>query len=204
MSIVRFVSALSLLGLLAQTLPAQEVVKESSTGKSFPVQITVTHEGKTYPLTLTGTTVRKKLIVKVYGMGHYMQDPPRGSEKDVVAAVLTDGKAKQLTMEFVRDVDVEKIQGAYRDGFAENATAEDLTAITPLVDQFLGFFTVAVKENDRYILRWLPGGTILATVAGVDKPAIKNPTFARVLWSIWLGEDSIVDREELVERQLAQ
>jgi hypothetical protein len=204
MSIVRFVSALSILGFLAQTLPAQEVVKESSTGKTFPVQITVTHEGKTYPLTLTGTTVRKKLIVKVYGMGHYMQDPPRGSEKDVVAAVLTDGKAKQLTMEFVRDVDVEKIQGAYRDGFTENATAEELKAITPLVDQFLGYFTTAVKENDRYILRWLPGGTILATVAGVDKPAIKNPTFARVLWSIWLGEDSIVDREELVERQLAQ
>jgi len=204
MSIFRFVSALSVLGLLAQTLPAQEAVREPSTGKSFPVQVTITHEGKTYPLTLTGTTVRKKLIVKVYGMGHYMQDPPSGSEKDVVAAVLTDGKAKQLTMEFVRDVDVEKIQGAYRDGFTENASAEELKAITPLVDQFLGFFTTAVKENDRYILRWLPGGTILATVSGVDKPAIKNPTFARVLWSIWLGEDSIVDREELVERQLAQ
>ena len=204
MSIVRFVSALSVLGLLAQTLPAQEVVKESSTGKSFPVQITVTHEGKTYPLTLTGTTVRKKLIVKVYGMGHYMQDPPRGSEKDVVAAVLTDGKAKQLTMDFVRDVDVEKIQGAYRDGFEENAAGDELKAITPLVDQFLGYFTAPVKENDRYVLRWLPGGTILSTVAGVDKPAIKNPVFARVLWSIWLGEDSIVDREELVERQLAQ
>jgi len=204
MSILRFVSALSLLGLLAQTLPAQEVAKEPSTGKSFPVRITVTHEGKTYPLTLTGTTVRKKLIVKVYGMAHYMQDPPRGSEEDVVAAVLTDGKAKQLTMEFVRDVDVEKIQGAYRDGFEENATAEELKTITPLVDRFLGYFTAAVKENDRYILRWLPGGTVLATVAGVDKPAIVNPTFARVLWSIWLGEDSIVDREELLERQLAQ
>jgi len=179
---------------------AQETVKESSTGKTFPVQLTISHEGKSYPVTLTGTTVRKKVVFKVYGMAHYQQDPQPGKESDVLASTLVDGKARQITMEFVRDVDVASIQGAYRDGFEENATAEESKAIAPLVQKFLGYFTKDVKENDRFVLQWLPGGTIIAQTQGTDHPPITDPTFARVLWSIWMGEDSIVDRDELVER----
>jgi hypothetical protein len=181
---------------------AQETVKENSTGKSFPTAISVSHGGKNLPLTLTGTTVRKKLIVKVYAIAHYMQDPPNGKESEIYPAVLSDGKAKQLTMEFVREVGKDKIQGAYRDGFEENATKEELKAISPLVEQFVGYFTGDVKENDRFIVRWLPGNVVQAQVQGTEKPAITNATFARVLWSIWFGEDSIVDREELVSRCL--
>lgn len=179
---------------------AQETVKESSTGKSFPVQLTITHEGKSYPVTLTGTAVRKKVVFKVYGIAHYAQDPQAGSEKELFAAMLTDGKAKQITMEFVRDVDVASIQNAYRDGFEENASPEESKTIAPLVQKFLAYFTNDVKENDRFVLRWLPGGTILAQTQGTDHPAITNPAFARVLWSIWMGEDSIVDRDDLVQR----
>jgi hypothetical protein len=188
--------------LCGSLLLAQETVKESSTGKTFPTAVTVSHEGKNLTLALTGTTVRKKIIVKVYAVAHYMQDPPTGKEKDLYPAILTDGKAKQLTMEFVRDVTVSQIRGAYHDGFEENATKEEMNALAPLLEKFLGNFTNDVKENDRFVLRWLPGGVVQAQVQGVDKPAVTNATFARILWSIWLGEDSIVDREDLVSRQL--
>jgi hypothetical protein len=191
---------LALLFASASLLVAQETVKENSTGKSFPTTITVSHGGKNLQLALTGTTVRKKIVVKVYAIAHYMQDPPKGKESDVLAAVLTDGKAKQITMEFVREVGKEKIQGAYRDGFEENATKDELKAIAPLVEQFVGYFTTDVKENDMFIVRWLPGGVVQAQVQGTEKPAITNATFARILWSIWFGEDSIVDREDLINR----
>jgi hypothetical protein len=191
---------LALLFASASMLIAQETVKENSTGKSFPTTITVSHGGKTLQLALTGTTVRKKIVVKVYAIAHYMQDPPKGKESDVLAAVLTDGKAKQITMEFVREVGKEKIQGAYRDGFEENATKDELKAIAPLVEQFVGYFTTDVKENDIFIVRWLPGGVVQAQVQGTEKPAITNATFARILWSIWFGGDSIVDREDLISR----
>ena len=186
----------------APMLIAQETVKEKSTGKSFPTTITVSHEGTDFTLALTGTTVRKKLIIKVYAIAHYMQDLPKGSEKELVAAVLTDGKAKQLTMEFVRDVSKEQIRNAYKDGFEENASKDEQKAIAPLVEQFLNYFTGDVKENDRFILRWLPGGVVQAQVQGTEKPAITNAVFARVLWTIWFGEDSIVDPEDLVSRML--
>jgi hypothetical protein len=197
---MKTLSALLLVCFAVSLSFAQETVKESSTGKSFPLQLTISHEGRSYPVTLTGTTVRKKVVFKVYGMAHYQQDPQPGIESEVLASTLVDGKARQITMEFVRDVDVASIQGAYRDGFEENATAEESKAIAPLVQKFLGYFTKDVKENDRFVLQWLPGGTILAQTQGTDHPPITDPTFARVLWSIWMGEDSIVDRDELVER----
>lgn len=202
MSLRHLAITLAALAFLAQMLCAQESVKESSTGKSFPSAISVAVGGKSLPLSLTGTTVRKKIIVKVYAVAHYMQDPPTGKEADLYAAVLADGKAKQLTMEFVREVGKDQIRGAYRDGFEENASKDEMKTIAPLIDQFLGNFTTDVKENDVFIIRWLPGGIIQAQVQGVEKQAITNGTFARVLWSIWFGEDSIVDREDLVSRYL--
>ena len=190
--------------LLAMAAPcrtvAQDRVQESSTGKSFPTQVTVAYEGKNYSLSLTGTAVRKKMVFKVYGIAHYAEDPQAGSEENVLAAMLTDGKAKQITMEFVRDVDVEKIQGAYRDGFKENLSEADATALAPLVEQFLGYFKKEVKENDRFVLQWLPGGVVIAQTQGTTHPPVKSVAFAKALWSIWLGEDSIVDREDLVGR----
>ncbi|HTY59204.1 MAG TPA: chalcone isomerase family protein, partial [Bacteroidota bacterium] len=148
----------------------------------------------------TGVAVRKKLVFKVYGMAHYAQDPVKGPKEEVLAAMLVDGKARQITMDFARDVDAGKIRDAYMDGFKENCTAEEMKAIQPLVDQFVGFFSTEVKENQQFIVRWLPGGIVIATVAGEEKPPITGTLFARVLWSIWLGKDSIVDREDLVAR----
>jgi hypothetical protein len=175
---------------------SQELVTEPSTEKKFPATVTVDQ----VQLKLTGLAVRKKVVFKVYGMAHYAQDPPTGSVAEVIKALLADGKAKQITMDFARDVDGEKIHDAYADGFKENATKEELASIQPLVDQFVNYFSGGVKENQQFILRWLPGGVVKATINGEEKPAITNTTFARVLWTIWLGEDSIVDRKDLVNR----
>jgi hypothetical protein len=193
-------SLLLLIFLVAATAPAQESVQEPSTGKSFPVVVKYTKDGTEYPMSLTGVAVRKKLVFKVYGMAHYAQDPVKAPKEEALAAMLVDGKARQITMDFSRDVDAGKIRDAYMDGFRENATADELKSIQPLVDQFVGFFAKEVKENQQFIVRWLPGGIVVATVAGEEKQPITSPLFARVLWSIWLGKDSIVDRDDLVAR----
>jgi hypothetical protein len=179
---------------------AQESVQEPSTGKSFPVIVKYTRNGTEYSMSLTGVTVRKKLVFKVYGMAHYAQDPVKAPKEEALGAMLVDGKARQITMDFARDVDAGKIRDAYMDGFRENATADELKSIQPLVDQFVGFFAEEVKENQQFIVRWLPGGIVIATITGEEKPPITSTVFARVLWSIWLGKDSIVDRDDLVAR----
>ena len=186
--------------LLAAAAAAQESVQEPSTGKSFPVVVKYTRNGTEYPMSLTGVAVRKKLVFKVYGMAHYAQDPVKAPKEEALGAMLVDGKARQITMDFARDVDAAKIRDAYLEGFRGNSTADEFTSIQPLVDQFVGFFAKEVKENQQFIVRWLPGGVVVATVAGEDKPSITSPLFARVLWSIWLGKDSIVDRDDLIAR----
>ncbi|MCB0270064.1 MAG: chalcone isomerase family protein, partial [Calditrichaeota bacterium] len=103
-------------------------------------------------------------------------------------------------MDFSRDVGADKIQGAYRETFENNTTKAEYAAIESLVNQFIGYFNEEIKEDQQYVLRWLPGGVLLTTINGVEKPAITNAVLARALWSAWLGEDAIVDRENLVSR----
>ncbi|MBI5471171.1 MAG: chalcone isomerase family protein [Ignavibacteriae bacterium] len=199
-----YICIAALLCFAAVSSLAQEKVTEPSTGKNFDSKVSFDYNNTDYTLQLTGVTVRKKMVFKVYGMAHYMQEPQKMSEDAAYKTVLTDGKAKQITMTFVRDVDKQKIQDTYRDGFAENSSAEDLKKIQSAIDQYVGFFTKDVKENDQFVIRWLPGGIISATVQGEQKPAITNQLFAQTLWSIWFGEDSIVDREDLVSRMTAK
>lgn len=197
----QYIGILSLLlcsTLLSAVSPAQDVVIETSTEKEFPREVTFSHDTTTYTLTATGTTVRKKFFFKVYGMVHYMEDPQSGSVKEVIQSVLTQEKAKQIVMDFARDVGSNQIQDAYRDGFRENATEEELKTIQTDVDSFVNYYSTEIKENDQLILRWLPGGTVVAIINDEEQPPITNQTFARVLWTIWFGPDSIVDPEELV------
>ena len=194
------IAAVILLACAITPLSAQEKVTEPSTGKMFPATVSFSSGGTEYQLQLTGVTVRKKFVFKVYGMAHYMQNPARMKEDEAIKQVLSEGKAKQITMIFVRDVDAASIQGAYRDGFAENASKEELASLKGTIEKFVAGFSAGVKVDDVYILRWLPGGTVIPIIKGEEKEAITNPLFARVLWTIWFGEDSIVDPEDLVSK----
>jgi hypothetical protein len=170
----------------------------------FPATVEFQHAGKDYQLSVTGVSVRKKLVFKGYGIAHYMEV---AEFKDVYKALdtaLSDAYAKQITMDFARDIDMKKIQDAYRKGFEKNANDEEKEVIAPFVDKFVGYFGEDVKENDQYVLRWLPDGIVLTIVKGEEKEPIENITFAKVLWRIWLGEKSIVDRKKLVKMAVSE
>jgi hypothetical protein len=179
---------------------AQDKVTEPSTGKSFPATVKFTYNGTEYSLQLTGVAVRKKLVFKVYGMAHYLQEPVGINKQNAFPSILADGKAKQIIMDFARDVDAEKIRETYKESFKENSSAEDFAKLQPLIDQFLGAFAKGARENDQFVLRWLPGGIVVAIAQGEEKPAIHSELFARTLWTIWFGEDSVVDRDDLVAK----
>ena len=186
---------------LCSLVAAQDTYTESSTGKAFPTTVQISHNDANFTLQLTGATVRKKFFFKVYAVAHYMALPEETMSKDALLKMaLTDGPAKQIVMDFARDVDAEKIQEAYREAFEKHTSPEVYQSIKPLTEQFISYFNEPVKENDQFILQWLPGGTIIAIVSGKPQPAITNVDLAKALWSTWLGKDSIVDRDKLVER----
>ncbi len=195
----------AILLLLPCVASAQNNVQEPSTGKWFPDMVTWKHGGRDYYARLTGLAVRKKLIIKVYAIAHYLMDAGKVNKwQDGIGQVMFNGKAKRIVMDFARDVDVPKIRDAYLDGFKENLSDAEFRSLQGQINQFLGYFNKDVRENDRYILTWLPGGVIVATVQGVEKPAIQNEAMAKALWNIWFGDDSIVDREDLVKLMLTK
>jgi len=178
----------------------QQTLTEPSTGKSFPRQETIKFGGKEYALSVTGVAVRKKYFFKVYGIAHYIQAPGSfKTEDEAFTAIMADGKAKEIIMDFARDVDASKIKEAYLDGFKGHTSNEQLKKLDSSIIHFLTFFTNDLKENDRIILRWLPGGIVATTIQNSEMPPITDISFAQVLWSIWFGKDSIVDRDKLVK-----
>ena len=174
----------------------EDTVREAD--RSFPRKVTVRHGDADYDLTVTGTATRKKFIVKVYGIAHYMDVASFASEEEALAAARSGEHPSQITMEFVRDVGAEKIRNAYREGFEKNASAEDFQALSDQVILFLSFFD-DVKKNDRFVLQRFPDGTVLTTAAGEEKDVIRDEKFASALWDIWFGDHSPVDRDDLVE-----
>lgn len=191
--------------VLAFSAKSQDSISEPSTEKSFPAEVKLTYNAKEYILHCTGLAVRKKFFFKVYGMAHYIEGMNTiKNEKEAYPLILTDGKAKQIMMSFARDVDAKSMRDAYHDGFKENTKEADRKELQPLIDQFLGYFTKDVKENDQFVFRWIPGGTIVVIINEEEKPIITDKTFARTLWLIWLGEDSVVDREDLVARMIGK
>ena len=107
--------------------------------------------------------------------------------------------AKQITMEFVRDVDAEKIQNSFRDGFKKNASKSEMDEISIMVEQFAGYFFDDVKKGHKFVFQVAPGGHVNTIIHGEEQGPIDSVTFARVLWRIWLGKHSPVDRNRLVE-----
>jgi len=194
-----FLVAVLVLCVFAPVAPAQDEVEEPSTDRKFPKTVTFESGGGNYSLTVTGLAVRKKFMFKVYGMAHYMDVAGFENKEAVFEAAKSDERAKQITMVFVRDVEAKKIQDAYREGIKKNATDEEFEEIKDLVERFAGFYTKDIAKGDRYVIRWLPGGVVESLNHGAPNETITDATFASVLWQIWLGKDSIVDRDRLVE-----
>lgn len=173
-------------------------------GVRFDDKVSIDDNGMAHELTLSGTALRKKLVFKVYAMGHYMDAASFDSEDEAYAAALGNAGPKMIRMVFKRGVDSGKIQNAYREGFEKNASPEEFEAITAQIDQFVGYYNEDVAEGDEYLLTYVPGGTVRIAIRGEQVGTIESETFASVLWRIWLGEHSIVDRDKLVARMVSE
>lgn len=191
-------------GLLATTVglcieKESESIQEISTKKTFPKEISFENKGKTYTVQLTGTAVRKKFFVNVYTIAHYLENPPSNStSEEIFRIILSDNKAKQLTMHWTRDVSVQKVKDAFQESFHKVISEQEFASIQKEIDQFLGFYQQDVHSGNQHEIRWIPGGIIEVILNEESKGTITNPGFAKALWSIWLGPKSILNRDQLI------
>lgn len=137
--------------------------------------------GKT--LLLNGMGLREKLWIDVYVGSLYL---PRKANN--VAEVLSLPGALRIQMDFVyKEVASDKLIEAWKEGFENNQSADNLKQLQSRMEQFYSYFEQSAKKHDRYSIDYTPeegtrvskNGTLLGVIEGDD--------FKNALVEIWLG-----------------
>lgn len=179
-----------------------EKLTEEGTGVEFDAKKTV--DGKSY--TLIGAGVRKKVFVKVYAMGLYVEDVEGKRAFPSLAtkaggtelAKLTQGDraqqfvlwgqfSKLAVLHFVRDVAADKLREAFEEGLAEELAAKAPADVRDVTQLFLKQINRDAKTGEELVLRTSPDGRVELSIGGAAVPAVQNAKLARAIWGLWLG-----------------
>lgn len=170
----------------------------------FPENIAIEFKNEGINLKRTGSTIRKKFFFKIYKMAHYVDEAyslPQNSE-DVYNTILQQNYTKQISTIYLRSIKIEKIKKSLLSDIKLNTEDDEYSEMLPHIDAFMQVLTENVEENDKFVLRRFPDGTIVSLFNGKVISTIKDENFARTMWSIWFGRFSVVKRDTLVEELL--
>ncbi|TNE97334.1 MAG: hypothetical protein EP326_11585 [Deltaproteobacteria bacterium] len=157
---------------LFMTLNLQAATKA---GIDMPDSKTVA--GKT--LFLNGQGIRKAtwLGIKVYVGGLYLEE----KMTDHKPFLENDKMVKQVVMHFVRDVDGEKLIGAWNDGFKNSGN--DKSELKDRLKTFNSYMG-DIKKDQQIVITFTPDQTEVS-FNGQSKTAIKGADFGKALLSVW-------------------
>lgn len=175
--------------------------------ENFSSHVVIEYNDKHLDLSLTGLTIRRKLFLKIYSMAHYIElSPgminPGVSDNEIYQTILQNNVAKQVSMVFLRSLKASQIKDSLLSGIKTNSSEDEYQQILPDVEKFQQAISSDVEKDDEFVIRWLPDGTLVSLFQGKEISAIRNDRFARVLWSIWFSEKSVVNRKSLIEKLL--
>jgi hypothetical protein len=133
-------------------------------------------------LQLNGMGLRKKMWVKVYVAGLYLESPA----KDAAEAVNAGG-TKRVVMHFLTNkAGKKKMDAAWVEGFEANSPST-YASMADRVKKFADLFG-NMKVGDVIELTMVPGGGTTASVNGETKGVIDGDDFAAGLLKVWLGD----------------
>jgi chalcone isomerase-like protein len=152
----------------------------------YPGATTITLDGKTVNLTLTGAAMRQKLFVNVYAIASYIQTGTSvGSAEELASADVP----KRLHLVMQRDVagrDVaESFRAAIRQNHPEPEFNEEVDALVRMLREG------TARKGEEIYLTHAPGVGLHVNVSGKDPFVIKNPGFSKAVWDIYLGRYNV-------------
>ncbi len=166
-------------------LPLILLLASASFGKEIGgVNLPDTLKAGDAQLSLNGAGLRKKLFIKVYAGGLYLQKP----SKDASSIVAAD-EPMAIRMHFIYDgVDAKKLIDAWNEGF-DAALGSDKASLQKEIDAFNGLFTKEAKEGDIYDVVYVPGNGVEVILNGTVLGKVEGMAFKKAVFSIWLGEN---------------
>jgi hypothetical protein len=166
-------ASLLIAALLAVTAPAFAAVPPGL----FPP--TVTHGG--VELVRKGQSqLTVGYIFKVYHAAYYAL--PETGPDDVLADL-----PRYLNISYLRSISRDALIEAADDMLAQQHDAATIERIRPGLDAINALYQ-GVGKGDAYALAYLPGVGTELKFNGVSKGVIPGEEFARIYFSIWLGE----------------
>lgn len=130
-------------------------------------------------LVLNGVGIRKATFLKIkvyYGALYLTEKHTNASE------FLKTDSPKQITMHFVRDVDVKDLKKTYLEAF-ESANKETFKNMLPTLEEFNSNLR-DIKKGERMIISFLTDGATL-TFAGKTYPKVGNAAFSKALLNMY-------------------
>ncbi|HOO21941.1 MAG TPA: chalcone isomerase family protein [Kiritimatiellia bacterium] len=199
---------------------ADAAVTEASTGKSFPAVRRVATAAGEVEVACAGTGVRTKLVIKVYALGFYVEEAYRqkvrpGWQKQAPTikrlqetpaffdSLMRDAYVRQFELQFVREVEADKIRDAFSEGIEDNLPEMKGNAtVAADARRFIGWFKNTARENDRLVITIGADGTITAHHNQAELGRLQNPVLAKGVTGIWLGRKCISNslKEGLITR----
>jgi hypothetical protein len=147
-------------------------------GVTIPDQVTVGDAN----LELNGMGLRKKMWVKVYVAGLYLET----KTTDAARAVSSPG-TKRVVMHFLTNkATKKKMDSAWFEGFEANSP-EGYPALEERVKKFVGLFG-DMKVGDVIQMTVVPGSGTAVVLNGEDKGTIEGDDFGAALLRVWLGD----------------
>jgi hypothetical protein len=133
------------------------------------------------PLVLNGAGLRKKFIIKVYVGALYL-----AQKSSDPAAILAADAPWKVSMYFLRDVEHEKITGAFKDGFEKNSPGQLAQHLADL--QKFEAVLKDLKEGQEMVVAYAPGQGTTLTAPGGATATVPGQAFGTALLRNWLGE----------------
>jgi hypothetical protein len=162
--------------VLAVALAAPALMAGELAGVTMPDQVTVA--GKT--LQLNGMGVRKKLWIKVYVGGLYLEKKTHSAEE-----ALDMPGPKRMVMHFLtKKATKKRMDSAWDEGFEKNAPK-----VTKVKIEKFKAMMGDMHPGDVVIIQFVPGEGTHVIVNGKDMGVIEGDDFARGVFSIYLGPE---------------
>lgn len=135
-------------------------------------------------LKLNGVGLRKKVFVKVYAGGLYLE-----SNQSQADTIISADEPMAIRMHFIYDgVSSDKLISAWNDGFAKS-TSGSTGSIQKQIDQFNGFYTETAEKNHVHDLIYEPGKGVTVILNGKTVGIIPGLDFKKALFGIWLCDE---------------
>ncbi|MEQ8515864.1 MAG: chalcone isomerase family protein [Chromatocurvus sp.] len=165
-------------------------------GRVFPPELPLEEGGETHRLTFTGESERVFLLFNIYAIAHYAEvdgRPPLSLDN-----VVADGRGKAIVIRFDRKLGLERIRDEFADSIRRNGQPEWLAEAEPTIAAFMRAIDRDARAGDQLVFYWLAGGRLFAEFNGERAFAATDTAFAKLIWSIWFGDDPVCDRAEML------